>query len=302
MSRIFKFSLIIALSAFIFSCNTSKSSLNNQSEILDNSLLWKIDGNGLKKPSYLYGTIHLIKSEDYFLPKSFNKAFESAQKIVFEIDMTTMDEMEEIAAIMPKIMLPEEQSLSKFLSESDYNKVKEYFNNKGIPAFLVDRVKPLFLSTLADVDMGALTEDQNLYKSYEMEFQKMAEDQKKMTGGLETVDYQLSVIDSIPLEDQAKMLLSSVEDADDDNDELIKMTELYKKQDINKLYTSIKNDDISKFEKILLQNRNSNWIPKMKEMMSANNTFFAVGAGHLGGPDGVINLLRKYGYRVTALN
>ena len=79
---------------------------------------------------------------------------------------------------------------------------------------------------------------------------------------------------------------------------------MYKSQDIeamSRMLGSSDETDLAKYESMLITTRNSNWIPIMKKMMQEKVTFFAVGAGHLGGEKGVVNLLRKAGYKVTAL-
>lgn len=80
------------------------------------------------------------------------------------------------------------------------------------------------------------------------------------------------------------------------------MVLLYKSKDIDKLYRmSISDDVFGKYENVLLNKRNNNWISPMAKEMEAMPTFFAVGAGHLGGPNGIITLLRKKGYKVSAV-
>ncbi len=138
-----------------------------------------------------------------------------------------------------------------------------------------------------------------------MEFMEMASAQQKETGGLETIAFQMSIFDSIPYKAQAEMLVQAIQTAADanSNQQFEEMIKLYKAQDIEKLQQSISEDEsgISEFEELLITKRNEAWIPQMKKMMTENITFFAVGAGHLGGKNGVINLLRKEGYTLEAV-
>jgi len=128
-----------------------------------------------------------------------------------------------------------------------------------------------------------------------MEFNKIAEESNKPVGGLETIEYQISIFDSIPYED--------LKAGDTGDDQFAELVALYKNQDVAGLYNVMKTDDsIDEFEDVLLVQRNKNWIPVMSNKMTAKRTFFAVGAGHLGGSFGVINLLREAGYTVTAVN
>ncbi len=97
------------------------------------------------------------------------------------------------------------------------------------------------------------------------------------------------------------MLMDGIKTVKSDTTQLDQLVKIYKQQDINAMQQSIKSDDISKYEKLLLQNRNKNWIPVMDSMMKKQPVLFLVGAGHLVGKDGVINLLREKGYRVSAV-
>ena len=133
--------------------------------------------------------------------------------------------------------------------------------------------------------------------------QNGARRRKLQTAGLETTAYQLSIFDSIPYEVQARMLVESLRQSDNGTDQCAQMIELYKAGDINAMQSMIADESqgVNQYEELLLQRRNRNWIPVMSRMMREKPTFFAVGAGHLGGSNGVIALLRKEGYRVEAV-
>ena len=299
----YKIVLLFLIVSFIFSCKVSKNETSKEIgvEKIENALLWKIEGKELKQPSYLFGTIHLIKAESYFLSHGFNDAFESSKNIVFEIDMKEMNDPAKMMDILPKIMMRGDTSLKDLLTDEEYNIVGEHLKKSGLPIFLFEKIKPLFLTMLGDSDFNAMSLQNGDYKSYEMEFSEMAENKGKKIHGLETIDYQVSILDAIPYKEQADMLMKSLSSQNEDSSELDQMVELYKQQNINALHNTIQSDDISKYEDIILNNRNNNWIPLMSNFMNQDVTFFAVGAGHLGGKDGVINLLRKNGYKLTPI-
>jgi uncharacterized protein YbaP (TraB family) len=110
----------------------------------------------------------------------------------------------------------------------------------------------------------------------------------------------MSMFDSIPYEDQAKMLVESIKSSDTENDQFDQMVKLYKAQDIVGMVSMMGEEEagMAGYEDLLLNQRNRNWVPVMGEMMMAQPTFFAVGAGHLAGDQGVVSLLRKAGYTV----
>lgn len=268
---------------------------------IENSLLWEISGRNNTKVSYLFGTIHIIGKEDFFFPTTTNTALSAAQKVVFEINMEDMSDMGKQMGLLSKAMMRGDTTLRDILSKPDYSAVEQHFNKIGMPLFMLERMKPMFLSIFAETGNDKLSNGD--MKSYEMELFEMAKKQKKKIGGLETAEYQLSMFDSIPYREQADMLVKGIRSKSDGKDQLQQMVNLYKQQNISALYNMIVKDTsgIANHGNLLLDNRNKNWLPIMEKMMTENPTFFAVGAGHLGGEKGVITLLRKRGYTVKPM-
>jgi len=266
----------------------------------ENALLWRISGKGLPTTSYLYGTIHMIGKDDFFLTDSTRSAIDRAKLVTFEINMEDMTNLPAQMGLMMKSFMAGGKSLSDLLSKEDYELVKAHFDKQGLPIFLFERMKPMFLTVLADADLsGGLGGDGDMV-SYEMEIMEIAEQQKKKMGGLETAEYQMSMFDSIPYEEQAQMLVESIKSSGTgDGGQFDDMVKLYKNQDIVGMGSMMGEDEsIGSHQDLLLNQRNRNWIPIMGDMMLAQPTFFAVGAGHLGGEQGVVSLLRQAGYKV----
>lgn len=301
--RIFTFFVIILL---IGSCKTTKEVVRLVDEYqFENSLLWEIDGNGLDEPSYLFGTIHLIEAENFFWPDATLGSFEKAGKIVFEIDLDEMFDISSQLSLLTKAFMNDGHKLSDFYSDEDYKEVKSHFENMGIPMFFLERIKPMFLTVFAsgDIDITSGFGDDSSVKSYEMELYEMAQASKLEVEGLESMEFQMSVFDSIPYQEQADMLLESVRTSNTENDAFKVMTEMYLSQDINAMIEAMGEEGgIEDYEDLLLYQRNRNWIPVMAQKMQSGTVFFAVGAGHLGGKDGVLDLLRKAGYDITPLS
>lgn len=272
----------------------------------EKSLLWVISGNGLDKPSYLYGTIHMIGKEDFFMTDATKTAFSECDRVTFEINMEDMNDMTVLFSLLGNLMMEGGKSLKDLISEEDYKLVKKHFDELGMPLMLFERMKPMFLTTFADADLakGGMGGGGDIV-SYEMEFMEMAKTEEKEVGGLETIEFQMSIFDSIPYEAQAQMLVEGIKaekDTTQEEGEFDKMVEMYKQQDIYAMQTMFDSEEadegIGQYEQILLVNRNINWIPIMAKMMEEKQTFFAVGAGHLGGEKGVIRLLKDQGYEV----
>ncbi len=319
-----RISIITYLGAILLSLGMMATSCKGPGKIqVDTSLaakkkalLWKITSKKTKTPSYLFGTIHMIEEDDYFMPEYVERSLGESEKVFFEINTDDMSSMGGMSSLMGMIFMEEGVTLKDLLNEEDYKKVKDKLS--GNPLFMLlgdmtDRIKPMFLSTMLEqgeslgggggsgspfgggMSLGSM-------KSYEMELTDMAKKQNKPIAGLETIEFQMGMFDSISLEEQAKMLVQSLEASEEDMDaSLDAMVKLYTEQDIPGLYKMIQEQsgENSDFEEKFLIMRNENWIPLMEEAMVAQPTFFAVGAGHLGGEKGVVALLRKQGYLVT---
>lgn len=271
----------------------------------EDALLWKITKAGLND-SYLYGTIHMIESDDYFLPKGTLSAIDESAKLVFEVDMTEMSDPSQQMALLQKAFMNDGKKLSDLLSEEDYKMVDDHFKTVGMPLFMLERIKPMFLSVFAmggeGISMGGLQDGS--IKSYEMEFMEIAQQQSKPIGGLETIEFQISVFDSIPYTEQAAMLVDMIQSTDSGSDQFAEMVEMYRTQKIGLMAGSLGEDPsgLGDYEDVLLKTRNENWIPVIGQEMAGQQTFFAVGAAHLAGKYGVIPLLRQAGYSVEPIS
>ncbi|MCU0340750.1 MAG: TraB/GumN family protein [Spirosomaceae bacterium] len=261
----------------------------------DKSLLWEISSNGLTKPSYVYGTIHLICPKDYFLTDATKKAITDCEQVYLELDMDD-------PALMPKMQqmafFKDGKKIKDYLTSDQYATLAAYFKQKGMNLDMMGGMKPLTLTSMMYMALLSCPP-----QSYEMVFAQMASNTKKEVLGLETLEAQMGVFDSIPYQKQAEMLVVMAKDGEKSVKEFEKMVATYKAQDVEALLKLMDESemDFDGYEELLLNNRNAAWIPVMQHAMQARPTFFAVGAAHLGGEKGVLQLLRKQGYTVRAV-
>ncbi|MGC6429443.1 MAG: TraB/GumN family protein [Jejuia sp.] len=272
------------------------SVLTINAQELENSTLWKITGKGLEQPSYLFGTIHMTC--DASLDEDVKKALDDTSQVVLEIDM---DDPALQQKMMGNMMMKDGKSLKDFVSKEDFKILDTFFTeNLGMSIGIMQNMKPFFLATMLYPKMLDCP-----MQSFELELVKMAKAQKEEVKGLETVEDQLNVFDTIPYADQIEDLLKTVKDnLKYDKENFAKMQKIYDAEDISKLFKMIVEDEhysFGEYQDVLLNNRNKNWISKIKAFASEEATFFAVGAGHLAGEQGVITLLRKAGFKVVAI-
>lgn len=281
--------LFLLILGFIFGISNAQTN--------EKSLLWKITGNGLSHPSYLYGTIHITC--DATLPSKVKDAMNKTNQLCLELDM---DDSSMQSEMMSKMMMKNGVTMESLTSKEDFAIVDEFLKkNLGFSAKLLNTVKPFMVSAMLYPKMLDCP-----MQSVETELLKISKEQNETTIGLETVEEQLNVFDAIPYQDQMNELVKTAKsDLEKDVKELKEMLAIYKAEDIQAMIALTKNSEnvmTSKYDDELLNDRNKNWISRIQKIATEKPTFFGVGAAHLGGEMGVINLLRKQGYTVEAIH
>jgi uncharacterized protein len=295
-----KKSLLLTILAAIglAACGQTKSTKGSAKNTSDNNtLLWRISGNGLARPSYLFGTMHMICADDIIVSDSLSNAIKRSDKVYLEVDMEDMMGMMMKLIMDPKkLTMSGDTTLSDLLTPEDYQKVKAHFAKGSMGQFpftIMEKFKPMIIQMM-------MMDQSKCDNTIVMEQLVMEEAKKhsKDIDGLETIDYQMSIFDKIPYNVQAKGLVKMTE-SNDAAEQLNKLTEVYRKQELSKMEDLTKEDEsVDQYAHLLLYDRNMNWVNQLKEMMAKNALVVAVGAGHLPGDKGVISLLRKAGYKV----
>jgi len=262
---------------------------------LDNSLLWKISGNGLTKPSYLFGTVHITC--DATLSSNVKTALDATNQLYLELDM---DDPNMQAEMMSGAIMKDEVTMTSLLSPEDFKIVDEFIKtNIGASLSIVDKFKPFLISAMLMPKMLDCP-----LQSIEQSLMRVTKEQSEEVYGLETFSEQLAVFDAIPYKDQMEDLVKSAKDnMAKDKAEYAKLISAYNAQDLNKLVKFVEESDnkTASHDDVLIVNRNKKWISTIEQIAKEKPTFFGVGAAHLGGENGVITLLRKKGYKVEAV-
>jgi uncharacterized protein YbaP (TraB family) len=279
------FKSIVAVTVFAFSFST-----NAQTSKSENSVLWEVSGNGLAKPSYLFGTVHMICGKDFVMQPKATAAFSKTSKLALEINMADPDEMSVIQQ-----MAMGKEPLSKKLTAQQIAQLEEALQKSGgvslsqVDNYTLETVMSLlFMKSFGCPDL----------KFYEMEFVSKAKESNKPIIGLEKAIEQMDFLNQSFTDDELISYLQQI------NPEMCTtMITAYKNEDINSLYTTTTDNEVMSLntKKILLDNRNENWSKIMPAMMQKESVFFAVGAAHLAGELGVVNLLKKAGYAVKPI-
>ena len=266
-------------------------------------LLWKVSGNGLQKPSYLFGTHHIADQTICDGIKGFNDAYNSVEHLYGEVDTDKMNGIATQLKVMTRMKLPKGQTLSSLYTEEQMKAIDAFVTEvMGVGAKSFDSYKPVMLSSSLQVFIAMkLFPEYDAAKAIDSHMQTRAKKDKKVVKGLETIDFQLNLLYDEPIEKQAADLLEMAENAKESEEAIIKLTELYRQQDLKGLWNLMMEDTEPEEMEDLLFKRNRNWVEQMKEIMPSASAMFVVGAGHLPGEQGVIRLLENEGYKLEPI-
>ena len=274
---------LVAVTSFSFSTQAQTKKAN------ENSLLWEISGNGLARPSYVYGTLHMMCESDFTIKEKVKKAFDKSTKLALELDF---DEPSEVKAMQE--MSVSKVALSTLLIPEDYKKLDVLLKERvGAGANQFEHTS--LHSLLSMIMFKALNCNP---KMYEFEFLQMAQKRKMEILGLEKFATQLAAMDATF---SPPVMVEQLSNYDKKYFDLL--TQTYKSEDLKAIYEMVNDPKFmdEKSKPVMLDNRNSNWVKDMPAMMKNESVFFAVGAAHLGGEKGVIQLLQKAGYKVQPI-
>lgn len=257
------------------------------------TLLWKVTGKGLKKPSWLFGTMHVLCADEARLSESLKAVIAACDEVYFEIKL---DDMSNLLGAVKYMMMNDDKRLSDLLSPADYQKVKDYFAKHAslLPFGMLERFKPLLISSLIEEEnMNCQATD-----GMELTIMKEVHPYNKPIRGLETVEFQAGLFDSIPYSDQAKELLAYIDSAAEYKKMTLELADVYKKQDMDQIDELSRKGDpgMEAYMDLLLYGRNRKWAKDLDTIMPGKSFLIAVGAAHLPGQGGLIDLLRKEGY------
>jgi len=263
---------------------------------LEKTLLWKISGNGLTSSSYLYGTIHATCN--FTIDDNTSMALKNTEQLYLELDM---DDPALQTAMIGGISMKNGVTMNQLANEEDLAVLDQFLKgNIGVGVGVVNNFKPFFVSAML---LPKLLDCE--IKSVESELMYLTAKQNESVFGIETVTEQMAVFDAIPYQDQMNELVKTAKNnMVNDKKEFQAILALYESKDISAMLVASESSENvinSKFEKELLTNRNQTWIPRMQKIMLDKSTFFGVGAAHLAGENGIIQLLRKQGFKVEAV-
>jgi uncharacterized protein YbaP (TraB family) len=252
------------------------------------SLLWKISRGDIEAASYLYGTIHIKDKRVFEFSDSVLLAFEKCDAFAIEVDLSP----ENLALLSQKMILPDDLTLKDLFTEEEYQLVKAVVEDIiGVDILLFNKLKPIAILSLVmnfqfanDVDVSV---DEYFYRK------ATAEDKEII--GIETIEEQLEILETIP-NDYIIDYFKNIDHAKEDMEIIIK---LYQSAELEKMLEMMQKDkSMVMIQKNLLTDRNRKMSERIQAMIGERPAFIAIGAGHLPGKEGIINMLAEAGYKI----
>ena len=261
--------------------------------------LWEVSKNG--RHLYLGGTIHVLKKSDYPLPMEFIHAFKKSDKLVFETDFEKIKTPAFSKKMSEMMLLPKGQSLKEALNKKTFDRLKKYFSKKNIPIENILRYRPAMVVIL--LTMIELKEMEMMETGVDEFFYNKSRQSGKAISYFETVDEQLSFLQSMGQGNENEMVMSSIDDMSRMKSVIALMKTAWLKGDEKSLTKFALEDMIRDYPEIyqtLLVKRNNNWMPHIERMLQDEPVeMILVGALHLVGKEGLLQKLRNKGYGVT---
>ena len=278
---------------------------------LNAQLLWKVSGNGLSQPSYIMGTHHLAPLSILDSIAGYPAAIASTNQIIGEMDMSSVQTPEVMQMMQHMIKIESDTTLQTLFTPEECEVVNTALKeNLGMNITMAAKLKPAFIQNnlvllLYMKHIGGFKAGEQL----DTYFKELGASEGKKVLGLERADYQFNLLfNGSPLTRQAELLICLLNNMDDNLRQAIRLTNAYMSQDMKEL------EAISKMKQgngcdptpaelaALIDTRNINWANQLPTMMEEAPAFVAVGALHLPGENGLLNLLQQKGYTLEPVN
>lgn len=264
------------------------------------SALYKIEGNGLKKPSYLFGTINFLPKFGYFIPDEVQSAIKESEVFVTKSALSRKARQKFTEAVR----IPNNGTVDQYLSNSEQQKLRSIIEKYGGKNQAYDnfysRLQPIILVTATT----ALTLQYNIVYP-EKELEELAKDNKLKFDNLSDVNEEIEAFRQFPIEDQIEALKYTINNFDDHLKDFNYMVRNYMKEQnmgVVKEETFKATNKSEAFKKVYYDDRSKKWMPEIEKMINSKSTFFALGVPHIIGEMGLVSLLIKEGYTVTPIS
>lgn len=266
-------------------------------------LLWRVEGPGIKSPSYIFGTHHVAPVALLDSVDGFDEALASVDAVYGELDMARMMTPAAQQQMMGAAMAPQDSLLTMVLTPAQVDSLdvilKKYLGPM-VSAQAFAAMKPAMVQTVLTMTMNQkFFPGFNAAEQLDAMIQQRARQAGKTVGGLETLDDQCVALFGAPITRQAKDLMEVVDDDDKASESAHRLADAYLSGDLDAMFAMINEEMDDETALRMIYNRNDNWVGIIAGRMASTPTMYVVGAGHLPGQRGLIEQLRAKGFTVT---
>jgi len=267
----------------------------------EKSFLWKVSSE--RNSIYILGSIHFLRKNDYPLPRVIEDVYDQSQKLVLEIDLSSAAAEKVQQLTLAKGVFLDGTTLQQNISEKTYEVAGKRARELGLDIRAMSPMKPWVAAlTMAALKLRQLGFDQKF--GIDHYYAERAKQQGKTVQGLETPEFQIGLLDQFSRRDQESMLLQTLKEMDFLEDGVGRIISAWKFGDVaameELMLASMR--DYPEIQQKLLTDRNRRWLPQLEQFLVASDrVLVVVGAAHLVGTKGVIELLKQRGYRVEQL-
>ena len=273
-------------------------------------LLWKVSGNGLGRPSYIFGTHHMAPSTMIDQIPGINAAIDGCDIVVGEIEKDSLMSKEAQMKMANAMIAPTDSTLDMLYTPTEYAVIEKvfdkYFGAMGVKLAQMKTLKPNAISTQLQA-MQAVKYFPNFDANnlIDIAVQDRANKAGRPSASLESLQEQIDLLFNAPLTEQAKNLLEACRQDAFFQEQSSALAEAYMHQDLDKLMAVMTDatmgGESEEAMEALIYSRNRNWAEKLVKIMPERTCLVCVGAGHLPGPQGLLQLLRDKGYTVEPM-
>ncbi len=262
-----------------------------QKNTTPNSLLWQISGNGMKHNAYLFGTMHVKDKKVFDFSKNMSTAFDTCKAFAMEIAL----EPDIYKDIFQMMVADKDYRIEDYLTPEELQKVDNFLKKEfGFKLELFKQIKPVFLYIImSGTGMSVDNEhflDEHLFL--------IAKQNEKTIIGIESLEEQINALNGLSIREQLDLVLDAVDGFGENKKLEQKLLNYYQKQQLSEIAQLIEESSNEKVTELLLTRRNYVMADRIAVFLPKESVFIAIGAGHLPGKEGVIELLRKKGFTV----
>ncbi|WP_421850431.1 TraB/GumN family protein [Marinomonas sp.] len=263
--------------------------------------VWKVTSGA--NTLYIGGTIHLLTPQDYPLPKAYEKAYQAADKVIFETNMETLSDAAFRRQMQTELSYSDGTTIDQVISPETYQSLKIYLNARQIPFTAIQHLKPsalaISLSMIELKHLGFTSEGVDQF------YAQKAQQDHKPKGWLEEPEAQVEMLSNLNNQDSNEVINYTLSDIKDMPKTMNDLRESWRKGDMDSMAAIELKDfeqDYPEIYQSLLVDRNNLWIPQIENMLRDDGVeFIMVGAMHLAGPDSLLQKLKANGYQVSRL-